>query len=78
LNARGDRGGFVDMKTVDAHFDEKQILLDEPVTLAANTKLKVLVAEAGKPLAGDELSQWLFCLPEPACAKVWDNARDAK
>ena len=53
------------MKTVAAHFDGKQIVLEEPVKLTAHTKLKVIVAEEGEGFS------------EPAFAKVWDNARDA-
>ena len=36
------------MKTVAAHFDGKQIVLEEPVKLTAHTKLKVIVAEEGE------------------------------
>ena len=52
------------MKTVAAHFDGKQIVLEEPVKLTAHSKLKVIVAEEGESFS------------EPAFAKVWDNARD--
>ena len=52
------------MKTVAAHFDGKQIVLEEPVKLTARTKLKVIVAEEGENFS------------EPAFEKVWDNARD--
>ena len=51
------------MKTVAAHFDGKQIVLEEPVKLTAHTKLKVIVAEEGETFSG-----------EPAFGKVWDNA----
>ena len=53
------------MKTVDAHFDGKRIVLEEPVKLTAHTKLKVIVAEEGETFSG-----------EPAFAKAWDSARD--
>ena len=52
------------MKTVAAHFDGKQIVLEEPVKLTAHTKLKVIVAEEGESFS------------EPVFARVWDNARD--
>ncbi len=65
------------MKTVAAHFDGKQIVLEEPVELTPQTKLKVLVAEDGETFSDDELNQWLYRLSEPAFARVWDNARDA-
>ena len=65
------------MKTVDAHFDGKQIVLDEPMQLTVNTKLKVIVAEQGESFSDHDLSQWVARLSEPAFAKVWDNSRDA-
>jgi hypothetical protein len=66
------------MKTVAAHFDGKQIVLEEPVKLTAHTKLKVIVAEEGETFYDDELSRWCLRLSEPAFAKVWDNARDSE
>ena len=66
------------MKTVDAHFDGKQIVLEEPVKLTVHTKLKVIVAEEGETFSDDDLSRWFLRLSEPAFAKVWDNARDAE
>ena len=66
------------MKTVDAHFDGEQIVLEEPVKLTAHTKLKVIVAEEGETFSDDDLSRWCLRLSEPAFAKVWDNARDAE
>jgi hypothetical protein len=78
LCAWRDKITFTNMKTLDAHFDGKQIVLDEPVKLTANTKLKVIVAEQGETFSEDELSQWSSRLSEPAFAKVWDNPRDAE
>ena len=66
------------MKAVDAHFDGKRIVLEEPVKLTAHTKLKVIVAEEGETFSDDDLSRWVLRLSEPAFAKVWDNARDAE
>jgi hypothetical protein len=65
------------MKRVAAHFDGKQIVLEEPVKLTAQTKLKVIVAEEGETFSDDDLSRWFLRLSEPAFANVWDNARDA-
>ena len=48
LCASGERGNVRGMKTVAAHFDGKQIVLEEPVKLTAHTKLKVIVAEEGR------------------------------
>ena len=77
LCACAERGNVRGMKTVAAHFDGKQIVLEEPVKLTAHTKLKVIVAEEGETFSDDDLSQWLLRLSEPAFANVWDNARDA-
>jgi hypothetical protein len=66
------------MKTVAAHFDGKQIVLEEPVKLTAHTQLKVIVAEEGETFSDDDLNRWFLRLSEPAFAKVWDNARDAE
>ncbi len=78
LCASGERGNVRGMKTVAAHFDGKQIVLEEPVKLTAHTKLKVIVAEEGETFSDDEVSRWFLRLSEPAFAKVWDNARDAE
>ena len=64
LSVCGERGNFSGMKTVAAHFDGKQIVLEDPVKLTAHTKLKVIVAEEGESFS------------EPAFAKAWDSARD--
>jgi hypothetical protein len=66
------------MKTVDAHFDGEQIVLDEPVALTPATKLKVIVADPGESFAEEDLSRWVSRLSEPAFAKIWDNPRDAE
>ena len=63
---------------MDAHFDGKQIVLDEPVKLTANTKLRVIVAEQGETFSEDDLSRWCSRPSEPVFAKVWDNPRDAE
>jgi hypothetical protein len=77
LSACAERGNVRGMKTVAAHFDGKQIVLEEPVKLTAHTKLKVIVAEEGETFSDDDLSRWCLRLSEPAFANVWDNARDA-
>ena len=72
-----ERGNLSGIKRVAAHFDGKQIVLEEAVELTAQTKLKVIVAEEGETFSDDDLSRWFLRLSEPAFAKVWDNARDA-
>ena len=53
------------MKRVAGHFDGKQIVLEEPVKLTAQTKLKVIVAEEGETFSDDDLSRWFLRLSEP-------------
>jgi len=36
------------VKTLNAHFDGKNIVLDEPAKLKPNTKVRVLVPENGE------------------------------
>ena len=42
--------------TIPAHFDGQQIQLDEPVELAVNSKLLVIVLP--EPAAGEEAAAW--------------------
>ena len=77
LCVSAERGNVRTMKTIAAHFDGKQIVLEEPVKLTAHTKLKVIVAEEGETFSNDDLNRWFLRLSEPAFANVWDNARDA-
>ena len=65
------------MKALDAHYDGKHIVLEEPVKLEPDTKVKVLVAEPGDALNDGELSRWLARLSESTFARVWDNSLDA-
>jgi len=60
------------VRTLNAHFDGKFIVLDEPAELKLNTKLKVLMVENDEALAGD-----FARLSEPAFKKIWDNPLDA-
>lgn len=61
------------MKTLNAHFDGKVIILDEPITLKPNTKVKVIAPEQG-----DDTVQDFARLSEAAFQKIWDNPLDAQ
>jgi hypothetical protein len=50
-------------------------VLDEPVNLKPNAKVKVIAADADA-MNGD-LAQAYTRLSEPAFQKIWDNPRDA-
>jgi len=63
------------MKTLKAHFDGRNIVLDEPAALEPNMKLRVLLPEDGETEA--EIVQACAQLSEPVFAKVWDNPLDA-
>jgi len=63
------------VKTLNAHFDGKNIVLDEPAKLKPNTKVRVVVPDNGETDA--EIVQWCARLSEPAFQKIWDNPLDA-
>ena len=63
------------MRTLNAHFDGKFIVLDEPARLKPNAKVKVIAPDANDldgDLAGDFAQ-----LSEPAFRAIWDNPLDA-
>ena len=63
------------MRTLNAHFDGRFIVLDEPAGLKPNAKVKVLAPDADEAeggLAGD-----FARLSEPAFRAIWDNPLDA-
>jgi hypothetical protein len=59
------------MRTFDAHFDGKVIVLDEPAQLKPYAKVKVIAADA------DDLVEDFARLSEPTFQKIWDNPLDA-
>ena len=60
---------------LNAHFDGKNIVLDEPAKLEPNTKVRVIVPENGE--TASEISESCARLSEAAFGKVWDNPLDA-
>ena len=64
------------MKTLNGHFDGKNIVLDEPITLKPNTKVKIVAADEEETEA--DLIRACARLSEPTFAKVWDNPLDAE
>ncbi len=63
------------MKTLKAHFDGRNIVLDEPAALEPNMKLRVLLPEDGE--TETEIVRVCAQLSEPVFEKVWDNPLDA-
>ena len=62
------------MKTLNAHFDGKVVILDEPAALKPNTKVKVLAPDQGDDALIDDFTR----LSESAFQKIWDNPLDAQ
>lgn len=61
------------MQTLNAHFDGKFIVLDEPAQLQPNAKVTVLAPDADDAGLADACTR----LAEPAFQKIWDNPLDA-
>ena len=68
-------GLIVDVKTFSAHFDGKHVVLDEPVVLAPNTMVTVVIKEEGETDA--QIAQWCAGLAQENFSKIWDNPLDA-
>lgn len=62
--------------TSPPHYDGEKIILDEPVTLSANTPVEVVI-----PDSEDEkvrLRTGVFLASLPSLKKIWANPRDAE
>lgn len=63
------------MRTLNAHFDGKFIVLDEPARLKPNATVKVLAPDADEADGG--LTDGFMRLSEPTFRAIWDNPLDA-
>ena len=63
------------MRTLNAHFDGRFIVLDEPARLKPNAKVKVFAPDADETYDG--LASDCARLSEPAFRTIWDNPLDA-
>jgi len=61
------------MRTLNAHFDGRFIVLDEPARLKPNAKVTVLAPDAND----DGLADGCARLSEYTFQKIWDNPLDA-
>jgi hypothetical protein len=61
------------VQTLNAHFDGRFIVLDEPARLKLNDKVTVLAPDADN----DGLSEACARLSEPVFQKIWENPLDA-
>jgi hypothetical protein len=64
------------VRTVSAHFDGKNVVLDEPVRLKPNPKVHVALPEDDGE-TGTALIESCAGLSEPAFRAIWDNPLDA-
>ncbi len=61
------------MQTLNAHFDGRFIVLDEPARLKPNDKVTVIAPDP----SDDSLASDYARLSESAFKKIWDNPLDA-
>jgi len=63
------------MKTMDGRFDGQHIVLDDPVALRTNARVKIIAVEDGSTEA--EVIRGCARLSESVFQKIWDNPLDA-
>jgi len=63
------------MKTMNGHFDGKHIVLDDPVALKPNTRVKIIAVENDP--TDVEMIRGCARLSESVFQKIWDNPLDA-
>ena len=61
------------MQTLNAHFDGRFIVLDEPAQLKPNAKVTVIAADTNE----DSLTDGCARLSESTFKNIWDNPLDA-
>ncbi len=64
------------MRALNGHFDGKHVVLDDPVALKPNTRVKVIAVE-DEP-ADAEIIRGCAILSESVFQKIWDNPLDAE
>ncbi len=75
LEASLGKGYAEPVKTLNAHFDGKVIVLDEPADLKPNAKVKVIAPD--EDAVDGDLVSGCARLSEPAFRAIWDNPLDA-
>jgi hypothetical protein len=63
------------MQTLNGHFDGKVVVLDEPVDLEPNTRVKVIAPSADE--TEDALVRDFAAASEASFHAIWDNSLDA-
>ena len=64
------------MRHVSAHYDGEKVVLDEPVSLSANTQVEVVIPDPKEDLT--TLRTDVFFASLPTLTRMWDNPRDAE
>ena len=64
------------MRHISAHYDGEKVVLDEPVSLSANTQVEVVIPDSKEELTTLRTDVFLASLPSLTC--MWDNPRDAE
>lgn len=64
------------MRHVSAHYDGEKVVLDEPVSLSANTPVEVVIPDSQEELKA--LRTEVFLASIPSLKRIWDNPRDAE
>ena len=64
------------MRHVSAHYDGEKVVLDEPVSLSANTQVEVVIPDSMEDLT--TLRTDVFLASLSSLTRMWDNPRDAE
>ena len=64
------------MRHVPAHYDGEKVVLDEPVSLSANTPVEVVIPDTREELTALKTDVSLASVP--SLTRIWDNPRDAE
>ncbi|HEU5409074.1 MAG TPA: hypothetical protein VFU48_14990 [Nitrospira sp.] len=64
------------MRHVSAHFDGEKVVLDERVSISANTPVEVVIPDSNEELRA--LSNDVFLASLPSLKRIWGNPRDAE
>jgi hypothetical protein len=64
------------MRHVPAHYDGEKVVLDEPVSLSANTPVEVVIPDSQEDMMALKTDVSLASLP--SLTRIWDNPRDAE
>ena len=64
------------MRHISGHYDGEKGVLDEPVSLSANTQVEVVIPDSKEELT--ILRTDVFLASIPSLTRIWNNPRDAE